>query len=272
MQHPGTIRRLALAAAVAGAAFTAAPAMASAASSCTYNPSNMNVIVTDNSSAEQLQIVRTGDQIRIADGFGARIPCAIPGTSEVATVTNTERIAVFAAPAQVAGGYAVDQVNGAFAPGVTKESDGTSEIEISFDTTGARPKLDVYGTSGHDVMSAGAGGVNLAYDGDADIAWSATPLRVTLHGAGDTDELDGIGGSMLPAAVGPVTLEGDGGNDTLYGHPGFDDILRGGSGDDRMFANDLDLDSVYGGSGKDTATTDLGDTVGGDVETWLIAR
>lgn len=88
-------------------------------------------------------------------------------------------------------------------------------------------------------------------------------------GGGD----DTISGSRSSAADYFDLLHGDGGNDTIYGYDGVDEItgdlgddfLDGGTGADIIHGNDGD-DAIYGGDGNDTITGDSGDdTVDGGV-------
>ena len=190
---------------LAAATVSATPAMAATQSTCVYNTSNKNLVVTDNSGTNQLELgTDKAGVIRIADGPEAFVICRAPNLGTVARVTNTERIAVFAAPAQVAGGYTVNQNNGRFAPGATPEADGSSEVEITLNTTGTPAVLNVTGTPQRDVISVGTGGrVNFAYDLDADIEPLTKPVRVIASAGVGNDELDSNGGGMfsLPADV-----------------------------------------------------------------------
>ena len=272
MHRNATLRKLALAAVVIGAGTSAVPAMASASSSCVYNEFGRSVVVNDYSGSQTLELVRADAEIRIAEGFGARFGCSDPVTGKRATVTNTDRIAVFAAPAQTAGGYSINQVNGAFTPGATKEADGGDEIEITFDTTGVAAKLTVYGDKNKNVMSVTKGGsVNFAYDLDPDVT-ATTPFdAVYLHGALGNDELDGRGGGMLPASDVHVLLAGEGGDDLLVDGDATD-IIEGGAGNDRIFSETPTIDDIRGGTGFDTATTSVNDIVNPDLELQTIKR
>ena len=78
------------------------PAMAASQSTCVYNESNKNVIVTDNSGGATLRLVhhqrRRRDRRRRRPGHRRAVHEPRAGRSSRA-VTNTERIAIFAAPA-----------------------------------------------------------------------------------------------------------------------------------------------------------------------------
>jgi hypothetical protein len=193
--------------------------------------------------------------------------------STPADVDNTVRVTVFAAPAEVAGGYTVDQSKGTFARTNKTGPQSPSNIPITLDTTGVpAPELTVIGTAGPDVMRAGAGGkVNLSFgDSNADVIPLVKPVDVVLRGGAGNDDLNGIGiadsgPSSAPADTG-LRLEGDAGSDNLVASqrepsPRFS-ILLGGEGDDTLFSANRHSDGVSGGSGIDTATTDaFGDVV-----------
>ena len=85
-----SIRRVALGAALAGAAIAAVPAMAGAASSCTFDPSTRTATVTvDDSGANRLVIKNSGSLI----GVDSNQLCA-SSRFEFASVTNTDRVEV----------------------------------------------------------------------------------------------------------------------------------------------------------------------------------
>jgi hypothetical protein len=85
-----TLKRLAVAAAVSGAAIAATPALANAASTCTYPPDALlpRVDVFDASGSQSLRIHRKDQFIAITDGGGTKL-CAGPAGS-LATRFNTD--------------------------------------------------------------------------------------------------------------------------------------------------------------------------------------
>jgi hypothetical protein len=290
MHTAAILKRLAIAAAVSGVAVTATPALASAASTCSYNPSSKSVIVIDKSGAKQLRIGRTADgKIRISDGVDQATGafCPIPGTLDVATVSTTDRIAVFGLSPDVSekagDGYLVDERAGFLGPGATKEADGASEIEVTFSTAGIRAPVEVIGTGGNDELRLGQGGkINLGLsstpltDQDIDISPQALPSVVRLHGSGGHDLLT-ANGNEISRNPGPSTstteLFGDDGNDDLLGGKGFD-TLRGGFGDDEYFSVDGLPESIAElgtNTGFDTATFDAADVVTGEIERRFLA-
>src|SRR4051794_24644657 len=102
------MNRTVLAAAASAAAVLggAPPAPAGVPSTCSYNPSNHNLLIFDHSGSNSLRIFRlTTGELRFDDGqstiFG--VACPVPGGG-TANVTNTDKIAVFATPADVGSG------------------------------------------------------------------------------------------------------------------------------------------------------------------------
>src|SRR5262245_17386034 len=120
MHH--SIRRLALGAVVTGALVAGVPAVASASSTCSYNPDNKQLSIQDLSGAQTLRLTRLGDQIRYADGNSAPQFCAVPAQFAAATVNNTEKVTIFRTGQNISGGVEIDESQGQFAPGVTKEA------------------------------------------------------------------------------------------------------------------------------------------------------
>jgi hypothetical protein len=291
MHKTTTLKRLAFGAAVSGAALSASPALANAASTCSYNASSKSVIVNDHSGAKQLRILRTAaGQIRISDGIDQPTGsfCAVPGTSDLATVSNTDRIAVFGLYGDVSSnesdGYLVDEREGFLGPGATLEADGASEIEVSFSTGGIHAAVEVIGTGGNDEIRAGEGGkINLGLnttpvsDQDIDIAPQAQPTIVRLHGSGGNDLLSAFGNEISHnpgPSIARTELFGDDDNDDLLGGLGLDRFV-GGFGDDEFFSVDHVAESVAElgvNTGFDTATSDPADVVTGEIERRFVSN
>jgi hypothetical protein len=267
-----SVKRLALAAALSGAALAATPALANAASTCTYSPNSLpaRVDVFDGSGDFPVIVKRSGADIAIADGSGIKL-CAGAGT--LATRFNTDQIVVHGTAASTENiPFIVDQSAGALAPGKTAESDGNSEIETIITNNGVPfDRLDVRGTSLPDTMRVSDhGGVMLGNDNDVDIrAADATQMR--LEGEAGNDFLSGRGGypnsSPAPATNrvemfgGDVSLTFTGdGDDTVVDGLFRGDLVDGGDGNDTLFSADgQNLDNVQGGFGFDSATVDSGD-------------
>ena len=181
MQPSSTLRRLAVATAVSGAAIAATPALANAASTCTYSPNSVpaRVDVFDGSGTFQLAIERSGSSIVVFDVTGPMIPCS--GPTGKATVFNTDQIVVHGNATSTFDHFSTHTMG----PGKTPESDGNSELEVLiFEDTPTN--LFVFGTAGPDTMRvASGGGVMLGSDNDVDVrARSAT--HVSLQGGSET--------------------------------------------------------------------------------------
>jgi hypothetical protein len=265
----GRALRLVAGAIVAGAALTAMPAMADAASSCSYSNKFKSISVSTDVNGggptEVLMLERRGQNIVFADGVqGTRTPCF--GDGAVGTVTNTDRVIVLGLPRN---GIQIDQRGGVLAPGFTPEPGATSEIEtVIVSPLGKR--VHVVGTAAPEVMRIGGNGqVMLGSDPGVDIRYSGTaPGAVSVQGGGGADFLTGRGapGQLAPSSV-QVFLHGEGDADTLVDSTSINqDSLDGGSGDDTLYAFDGNRDFVNGDVGFDTATIDFEDVHGSDTE------
>jgi N-acetylmuramoyl-L-alanine amidase len=265
MRTSSTLRRLALAAAVSGAAITATPALANAASTCTFTPDSLpaRVEVFDGSGTARLGIERSGSTIMIADVGGPLKPC--PGPTGNATVFNTDQIVVHGNASATFDEFSTQTL----APGKTPEPDGNSEIETIINNA-APTNLAVFGTVAPDTMRvASGGGVMLGSDLDVDVrARSAT--EITLQGGLGSDYLSGRGGypSSIPGpATTKVTMFGEEGDNILIDGPLPGDQLQGGDGNDTLFTHDFrSSDLSFGLGGFDQLTKDPGDTAGSDVD------
>jgi RTX calcium-binding nonapeptide repeat (4 copies) len=269
MHHLRSIRRLAVGTAITGAAIGAAPALASASSTCFYNGINRTLEITDGSGPEPLRLVADKSFLLIADGTSA--PATTCGGSNTAAQTgNTDTIAISGPLTNALDGYIVDLSGGPFAPGKTLESDGNSEIEIvATSNSAAQATLTVEGGPGHDEMRAGANGaVDLGdtdVDRDPDITMSAPAFSLRLRGNDGDDTLTGQGFGTGNATM-PVSLRGGNGNDRLEGGSGRD-TLRGDAGDDTLFSFDTSAgDALFGGSGIDAGNADSNDVFGDVIE------
>ena len=288
MHHLRTIRRVALGAALAGAVVGLAPAMASAfpkQPTCTYNDGLRQVNVADKSDHHDLELVLEGKQIAARNAASAinvtQVRCfSLSGSGQTATVDNTDRIVVTGTlvgsgtggcpgcgPFSTDDGYVIDESKGAFAPGFTKEADGTSEIEILFavprDAAGYAPQLEIIGTDAADAIRVGGpGAVNFGHDDDIDVTLQSGARDVTVTGGGGSDFLTGYGNGsvILGRSSVPLYFDGGAGNDFLYGGNAADTLLGGVDGDDYFQTQDFAKDTVAGGSGTDAAITDWTDS------------
>jgi hypothetical protein len=279
MQSPRSLRRLALGAAIAGAAVGTVPALASAASTCSFDPVTKRATIIDGSGGADLRMFRFNQFIEFADGDSPAQAC--DGPTGFATNTTTDRIIVQGTSTSPFDGYVIDQSQGAFAPGATLESDGDSELEVQVrQLNGAPARLTVIGTSGPDtVRIAGPNAIALGTDSDIDEnifnanGGSYRADTIVVNGGGGDDFLSGRGveGFIGGPATVPVALNGGKGNDTLVDGLSFDG-LNGGPGNDLLFSVDGKGDSLSGGTEFDTATFDTQDTVAGDVEQRTVGK
>jgi hypothetical protein len=249
------IRHVLAGAAIAGAIAVAVPATASAADSrCEYNTSNKNVLIDDFSGPNPLRIVRVGDVIGFGDGPGALRFCTIPGQNAVATVHDTERVAIFRAGPNFSGGVHVDLSGGALAPGATPEADGQSEVEVQIADTGVVTPTDftdvlrITGTPQADVIAASRKShVNFGTDTDTDVL-AFRPLSETIVEAGEGDDILRAIAPPTPLPLHKVDklwLNGQGGSDIIAGSQDIERLL-GGNGNDRLGSVDKTSDTVFG--------------------------
>src|SRR3954453_1017736 len=168
MKH--SLKRLAIGGALAGAAFAAAPALASASSTCTFDTAGHQVVIQDGSGSGQLILSKSGRYITYADDFGPAQLC-VKGTT-IASVTNTDSVYVHGPLVGASDGYFVDESAGTFTPGFTHEDKGASDIELDFNPTGSavKPAFTVRGTDQADHIITGENGkIDLNGDFDADV-------------------------------------------------------------------------------------------------------
>jgi len=262
MHHFTSIRRVALGAALAGAALGAVPAMASAAPLCSYDTATKTVTVFDDDNATPVAIQRTGFGRLFA---GANSFCT-SSSGVQATIKNTDLINMLPITHKGAGdGVVIDESQGPLAPGFSPEADGSPEIEISVQNVTPlieRPVVKVIGTSQPDFLTVGgSGAVNLDRDTDADVTVvNDTPAAIQLEGRGGNDVISGQGFGSQPATHQNLTLLGGDGNDTIFGGLGAD-VISGDAGADKLLAVDGAADTVSGGADIDRADVDKLDKV-----------
>jgi hypothetical protein len=292
MHHLRSLRRLALGAALAGATVGLAPAMAGAGvahnPTCTFDEGTHQVTVFDKSDAFQLELVRVGVDIAVHNEIGPNVKCfSLTGSGVTANVLNTDKITVFGTPTDIEqggcdtcpprpprnDGYIIDGSEGAFAPGFTAEADGSSEIEIVFETGGVPARLAVNGTDATasgltDVIRVGGplGFINFGSDNDIDVKLRAGALDVAVAAGAGADFITGAGNldqSVLPRTSVPLAVDGGSGADSLRGGAAPDNLF-GGSEDDFINSFGGLVDVVGGGPGlSDVAIHDPGETVTG---------
>jgi Ca2+-binding RTX toxin-like protein len=214
------------------------------ADSCSYDPTTHTVAISYSGPAPQgeadNEVKAVAGQITFED-----TPCS------GATVTNTDTI-----NATGGGGrdlFSIDIGGGPLAPGFTDEGDGTSEIEIHVIAGGGADVVIIEGTALRDFLVAGADGLNLNGDSDADVFPSATE-NLAMFGSGGNDVLTAGGGFGTGGAAGThAVLVGRGGNDRLLGGRVLDDLVggrgrdiaKGGRGGD-LLVGQGDADKLFG--------------------------
>jgi Ca2+-binding RTX toxin-like protein len=228
---------LALSALLAGLAL-ALPALAQA-ESCAYDPGSATVSasITPGGSAT-LDVV--GGQIR----FGA-----VPAPCGAATTANTDSISVVGS-AGTNERLTLDQRTGLFGPGATPEFN-IPEIEIATALGDTTDTVAFYLTSGHDFVAAGQNGFALNTDGDVDVTFSPSILKLEVYALEGDDYVNGRGeGGAGLRFLGPMVIDGGPGNDWLLRGGAQGDVLTGGPGNDRLEGQD-GADVIDGGSGDD---------------------
>jgi Ca2+-binding RTX toxin-like protein len=201
----------------------------------------LTVSVTEGTFAT---VRRAGERIEVRDLLADRRGCETG-----ATVTNTDRIKIFASSGSSAS---VELANGPFAPGLSADEDAASEIEFEVSGDGY---VEVIGGRGPDhfrYMDSGAdSGVNLNPDEDEDLDLAVAPdsreMLFVVSGGGGNDRIDALGSPALE-----IYASGGDGNDTLVAAP-TGSILEGERGSDRLIGGPA-LDFAIPGRGADRAT------------------
>ena len=198
-----------------------------------------------------------------------------------ATTANTDGITLTGGSGTLEQ-LTIDLSGGAFAPGFTAETTGSSEIEITTVLGEAGDAITILGSAGDDAISIGTSGAALNADGDVDLTFSPAPAEIEVRGLGGVNVLSGRGGSgagqpfaglvrlyagdngdtlrgsagadLLVGGAGPDRLEGWEGNDRLEGAGGNDNLI-GSDGDDEAIGG-AGADFLNGGAGNDTLRAD----------------
>ncbi len=188
-------------------------------------------------------------------------------TCATATTANTDTIVVNGTTG--AENVTIDLSGGQFAPGVSVEGSGLSEIEFVVDlSTGVLDRVTFTGSAGDDSIVLGTSGANLDGDDDVDVTLTGVELG-TASGSGGADLISGAGDLVTGSATFLfLTVNGDSGDDALAGGQGDDtitggtgsNVLSGGDGDDTLTGGQGD-DTLAGGMGGDTLTGGLGNDV-----------
>ena len=265
-------------------------APARAAVTCSFNASTGVATLTFDAANQEIRLTRAPDgTITVEEKTApATTYTAITCTGGTPSVTNTQQVVVTGTAANNQD-LRLELSGGQFGPGAPPpEGTGVSEIEFNVDlgeppapTPGAAaPPPDagdgiiVSGSSGNDILTIGANGINLNNDDDVDVtvvgADDEAGDRQLLGQDGD-DTLSAAGDAVTGDPAGPTTLNGGAGIDVLTGGTGADaltggggnDTLSGGAGNDTLTAGGGD-DTLIGGAGNDTMNGDAGvDTLNG---------
>jgi hypothetical protein len=226
-------------------------------------------------------------------GGGEFTGSAARGSCAGATVEDVDQVVVSVSADADDGqggdfqGLTIDLSSGPFAPGLTPETAGISEIEFNIDLGGGFDFLRIMGWGGPDAIRLGGlGNINLNGDDDTDVVLTEVdglsinagkgdddvratgglgtgeprsealgvyggPGHDVLAGGSDDDFLSGGGGSdQIAGRSGGDFVEGGGGSDDLDGNRGRD-VLAGGSGADSLDGG-RGVDRCRGGPGVDT--------------------
>src|SRR4051794_15227377 len=178
MQH--SLRRLVIGAALAGATFAAAPAIASASSTCSYDGKSRSVFIQDGSGSSTLHVGHNptnlfpgGGLLMYADGSGVPAPC--PGSGTLAGLGNTDQIYVQGPATSKYDTLDFDETNGPF---------GKMKLG-SMSTSNELYALSVHGTPGPDTFRVtDKGDVDLDADGNPDVRVTYGASSVSLYGGG----------------------------------------------------------------------------------------
>ena len=207
------------------------------AESCSFASGKVTATITAGSEAT-LRV--SGNEI----WFG-QVPAPCGG----ATTATTGSVEVFGAAGTVER-LIIDESAGTFTPGSSPEADLVSEVEIAVQLFDATDKVLVKGTAGDDNVKLGEGGLRLFADNDADVTFLTRPL-FEFDGLAGADEFTARGGGGAGAVfLGPVTVAGGEGNDSLLRGSDLDDVIDGGPGNDTLDGQG-GADTLTGGDGVD---------------------
>jgi hypothetical protein len=268
--------------ALAGATLPlASQTAAQAAALCHYDPPLHEMSVVVDASWTTVIVEARPDatfDVVVASPAGQQVlPC------DGATNTDIEAISVRAGQPAV---VAFDASRAAFAPGLSPEPTGASEIELSSTGAGEVAYLPP-ALSATTVLAAGHDGISVNDDGDVDLMYGGA-TRVDLYGSDGDDLITAAGGygtgKALPKRItfvswqpGPAGLSH--GTDTLIGHKGRDELhldlsasgsATGDAGDDVLSSGAFGPYTLDGGAGNDRFTLHGNDhALGGKGDDWF---
>jgi hypothetical protein len=271
------LRRGLLAVAFAGVVAGAAPGLADASTiadpTCAFNPDTHAVSVADNSGPLRLSLLVDQLDIGVQNSGGTIVHCRSADGKVTANILNTDSIKVFGTTNGAADAYVIDEHHGgSLTPGFTQETDGFSEIEVTFASRAVPTALDVQGT---DAIASGTtdtirfgripGGldaVNYGPDNDVDYRVAAGVTQLTASGNDGSDIISATGNpdqSTLVPTTTPVTFSGGAGEDVLAGGRNADRLVGGDGADFFLSDSDSRVDRLFGGPSADAALMDIFD-------------
>jgi Ca2+-binding RTX toxin-like protein len=142
-------------------------------------------------------------------------------------------------------------------PGAASES-----LSVVYAPSIWQPEVNIYGTSGNDVMGAGYG-VAPRIIGAGNDAILGLAGNDVISGAGGNDSMEG--------GIGNDTLNGNEGDDTLDGGTGIDSLVGGIGNDTYIIDNAADVTSELAGEGTDTVVASVNWTLSSDIEVLQLA-
>ena len=220
-------------------------AAAQSAPTCSFDPATAAVTVTVNGQGAELRApVGTGEILLDGVSCGG------------ATVFNTDAI-------QVNGSGFADAVTlaGKFAPGLTPEADGSSEIEIAFALGDGSDHVILNLTRNRDVLTFTSDGIDVGNDLDRDILTAGVEY-ITIRARDGNDRIDASAYTSMPpdGFTGLIELHGGTGQDTLIGSSVLQNWLHGDEDADRIYGGGVG-DSLFGGPGDDLLIGRGGDDI-----------
>ncbi len=185
------VRELTLAAALVALclALLATPPPAGAVAGCVFAGSTATVLMPVVNDAASISV---GTGVNLGRIMLGAAPCT------TATTANTDTIVVTGNTG--AEPLTIDLSGGPFAPGLTPEGAGTSEIELTVDLgTGVLDRVTITGGPGNEAIAFGTLGIALNSDTDVDVTLAGVELG-TVNGGGGADTISGAGDATTGAA------------------------------------------------------------------------
>ena len=195
-----------------------------------------------------------------SDGFAANLDLAELDAIAINGINNGDRSGSSVSGAgDVNGDGVADVIIGAPYAG----PNGNFNAGESYVVFGVLP-LELIGTNGEDILTAGTGDDFISGLGGDDILSGEAGRDEILGGSGDDLITGGDGNDTIRGQAGDDNISGNEGNDSLIGNMGSDDIL-GGDGDDNINGGS-ESDRLLGEAGDDTISGGTGSDriLGGD--------